>query len=326
MPQTVKVSAPAKLIILGEHSVIYDGGCLVTAVDARLYATLSRLENPVLEINAPNVNLEAWQRPLEDVLQKFPESNDSAFIESCVALFFETYPFEGGLSISTRTKFRREYGIGSSSAVVAAMLLGLATLFDVELTNEAILHMGIEAIQRVQNLGSGADLAAAIYGGTIYYINQAPRRVFPLEITELPLLIVYSGTKAETTNYVNQVADLKNRWPRIVSSMIDTMHVIVERGWLALDAQEWDQIGELMNIQHGLLHGLGVDTQALSSIVFAARNFGAVGAKLSGAGGGDCVIVLTTPETYQSIQAYLMAAGFEVLDLKVNAAGVRQEA
>jgi len=80
-----------------------------------------------------------------------------------------------------------------------------------------------------------------------------------------------------------------------------------------------------MNIQHGLLHALDVDTPALSNIVFAARAAGAYGAKLSGAGGGDCAIVLVDPAQKDAIAAKLRAAGHNVLDINVNADGVRLE-
>jgi mevalonate kinase len=328
----VVVSAPGKLFVLGEHAVIYNGTCIVTAVDSRLRMTLTQspsLHAPQLTITAPDVDLQAWRCGLQTLIEKSEFSGPSSFIESCVALCQHYFPEKFGdfdLTIETSSDFGATLGLGSSSATVAACLFGLAVLLDIDLDPFDLFELGVQAIQQVQTLGSGADLAAAIYGGTLYYINDpADRDVIPFDLNELPLLVVYSGTKAKTVSYVKEVAKLKDRWTDAISQIIETMLLLVENGRTRLDNQNWPDFGQLMNIQHGLLHALDVDTPALSNIVFAARAAGAYGAKLSGAGGGDCAIVLVDPAQKDAIAAKLRAAGHNVLDINVNADGVRLE-
>jgi mevalonate kinase len=325
MSTEITVSAPAKLFILGEHAVVFDGTCIVTAVDARLYVKLSHQTEPRLYIDAPDVGLVAFQRPLTDVIAGQPSTLESAFIESCVRVFHEKHPISTGIRIETYSEFKREYGIGSSSAVVAAALFGLAQLFEQDFTKEELLKMGVGAIQRVQSLGSGADLAAAIYGGTLYYVNHEPRRIELLAVRDLPLLVVYSGHKASTRRWVEAVGDLQHRWPMIVNPVVESMLAIVETGKAAILTQDWSQLGTLMNIQHGLLHALGVDTASLSQIVHFAREQGAYGAKLSGAGGGDCAIILCDPDHITDMRARLADTGYKTLELQANADGVRLE-
>ncbi len=322
----ITVSAPGKLFLLGEHAVVYDGKCLVTAVDSRLRMTLSRQNSATLTITAPDVGLDKWSAPLTTVVSKTDFSGPSAFIESCVALFYRQYPFAEGLQIETASDFGATLGLGSSSATVAAAVFGLASLLNVDLSRRQLFDMGVEAIQQVQHLGSGADLAAAIYGGTLYYSNQSPRDITPLDINDLPLLVVYSGAKAGTVSYVKQVRQLRDERPTIIQPIIATMLTIVDAGREALENHDWEHLGQLMNIQHGLLHGVGVDTLSLAEIVFAARDAGAMGAKLSGAGGGDCAIILCQPDQCISVRAALELAGKRVLDFKPNAAGVHLEA
>jgi mevalonate kinase len=146
-----------------------------------------------------------------------------------------------------------------------------------------------------------------------------------LETDQWPLLVIYSGDKAGTVSYVQQVRALWERWPEPIDSIIQAMLQIVAAGWQALQAGDYPALGQLMNMQHGLLHALGVDTPALASIVFAARQLGALGAKLSGAGGGDCAIALVAPSQYATIKEALRAEGRHVLDIQVNAPGVRRD-
>ncbi len=326
---SVTISAPGKLFLLGEHAVVYNGTCLVTAVDARLQITLNHHaetdQAPRLTINAPDVDLENWSVPLQKVIDRGGFSGPSAFIESSVSVFYRYHPFVSSLHVETRSDFGATLGLGSSSAIVAAMLYGLAKLFDVELSKEQLFEIGVEAIQQVQNLGSGADLAAAIYGGTLYYVNQQPRQFIPVEIESLPLVAVYTGEKAGTVNYVRQVRALRDQFPEIVGNVIDNILAAVESGKTCLENGEWDKFGQLMNIQHGLLHALGVDTIPLATTVLSAREAGAWGAKLSGAGGGDCAIVLVSEDQRLAVVEAVKTVGGEVLDIQVNAPGVRLE-
>ncbi|MBI5929001.1 MAG: hypothetical protein HY862_06815 [Chloroflexi bacterium] len=323
----VKVSAPGKLFLLGEHAIVYDGVCLITAVDSRLYMTLKAesAAHPTLTITAPAVGLENWRRPLAEITASTNFSGPASFITSCVALFHRHFPFDASLVIETASDFGATLGLGSSSATVATALFGLSALFGVNLSPRQLFDMGVEAIQQVQHLGSGADLAAAIFGGTLYYANHDPREITPLNIPALPLMVVYSGQKAGTVNYVRQVRELHDALPKIVPPIIELMLTIVEEGRPYLEKADWPHFGQLMNIQHGLLHAIGVDTTALADIVFRAREAGAYGAKLSGAGGGDCAIILISAAQHVTLADTLSTAGYQALPLSVNAPGVRLE-
>lgn len=323
----VKVSAPGKLFLLGEHAIVYDGVCLITAVDSRLYMTLESepAAHPTLTITAPAVGLDHWQQPLSEVVNANGFSGPASFIASCVALFHRQFPFDVSLKIETASDFAATLGLGSSSATVATALFGLSALFGVDLSRRQLFDMGVEAIQQVQQLGSGADLAAAIFGGTLYYANHHPRAIIPLTISTLPLMVVYSGQKAGTVNFVQQVRKLHDTLPNIIPPIIALMLTIVEEGRPYLENADWPNLGRLMNIQHGLLHAIGVDTAPLADIIFKARTAGVYGAKLSGAGGGDCAIILVPPTHHQRLSETLTDAGYQVLPLSVNAVGVRLE-
>ena len=327
---SIHVSAPAKLFILGEHAVVYDGRSIVSAVDARLHVTIqttSPSSQPAVTIDAPDVGLYGWQTPLADILSKTQFEGESRFLEATLAAFQQHTPLNADIAISTHMDFDRELGLGSSSATVAATLFALSQLFAPQLSNMQLFNTGLQAILMAQGkIGSGADLAAAIYGGTIYYVNQEPRQITALDIEKLPIVAVYSGQKAGTTSYVRQVKKLHDQHPTIINNIIQNMLTIVDAGKDAILQKDWPKLGRLMHIQHGLLHALGVDTSALVEVIFAAKAAGSDGAKLSGAGGGDCAIVLaSTPSQREKLAAQLQTIDREILPYTLHANGVRVE-
>lgn len=324
----VHVSAPGKLMLLGEHAVVHHRSCLVTAMDTRLHMTLTLTDSgdQALVIHAPDVGVEHVRRPLAEVFANDePLARGTRFIERAVAIFGARFGLNRGLHITTRSDFASTFGLGSSSATVACTLYGLSRLFGISLSRRELFDLGLDAVLQVQRTGSGFDLAATIYGGTLYYANVPPREIVPLDVPDLPLVVAYTGIKADTTTYVKRVNGRFERWSGAMTGIFDTMQQVVLAGRYALEARDWVRLGELMDIQHGLAHAIGVDTPETVALVFAARDAGAHGAKLSGAGGGDCIIALVSPEKRAAVETALQAAGGEIVRIVSHAQGVRLE-
>jgi mevalonate kinase len=193
------------------------------------------------------------------------------------------------------------------------------------LDKKKIFEMAYAAVLDVQGKGSGFDVAAAVYGGTVYYQNGG-EIVRPLEFGELPIVIGFSGEKVSTTNYIEHVRQLRDKHPALVNKIFELMGDIVIRAETEFEAQNWENIGDLANINQGLVDGLGVSTAKLNNLIFAARDNGALGAKLSGAGGGDCMFGVVSPDNIGSVRNGIEEAGGSVVGLPVHADGVRIEA
>jgi mevalonate kinase len=322
----IHVSAPGKLMLLGEHAVVYRRSCLVTAMNARLHMSLRPSGDDTFSIRAPAVGIEYVRGTIAN-----PFAGGQAlawgtrFIESSLAVFRERFGLDRGVQIETRSDFSSRLGLGSSSATVACTLFGLANLYQIDLTPRHLFDLGLNAIFRVQQTGSGFDLAAAIYGGTLLYDNGEPRRITQLDVPDLPLVVAYTGVKADTPTVVRRVADLLNTWPAAVNGIFDTMAQLVSDGRVALEHAQWERLGQLMDIQHGLTHAIGVDTPETVALVFRARAAGAYGAKLSGAGGGDCLIALVPDHHRAAVEATLEAGGGQIVRVPPDAPGVRLE-
>ncbi len=315
-------------MLLGEHAVVHHRACLVTAMDARLHMTVSLTGSgdDTFTIDAPDIGVINAQRALKHAFADGqPLTRGTRFIESALAVFHHCYGLSQGLHIATRSDFANTKGLGSSSATVACTLFALSQLFDRALTPRQMFDLGLEAVLNVQQTGSGFDLAAAIYGGTLYYENSGARMIAPLDASELPLVVAYSGVKADTASYVHRVTERLATWTTAMNSIFDTMDVLVHDGRTAIQTGEWKRLGELFDIQHGLAHAAGVDTPETAALVFAARKAGAYGAKLSGAGGGDCIIALAPANRRQSVEAALQTTGGEIVPVAPHAPGVRLE-
>jgi mevalonate kinase len=278
-------------------------------------------------IRAPDVGIEHIEGRIAGALAGGQAlARGTRFIESALAVFREQFGLARGVHITTSSDFSSRLGLGSSSATVACTLFGLARLLDVDLTPRHLFDLGWQAIFHVQQTGSGFDLAAAIYGGTLYYANTHPREIIPLDMPTLPLLVAYTGVKADTPTYVNRVAGRLARFPDAMNGIFDVMAGLVAEGRAALEQSDWARLGQLMDMQHGLAHALGVDTPETAALVFSARQAGAYGAKLSGAGGGDCIIILAPDDKRSAVREALQATGGELIDVLPHAAGVREEA
>lgn len=321
--KTITVSAPGKLMLLGDHAVVYNRPCLVTAVDQRMRATVTLTDEPELLINAPDVSVHQYKRDMKSLgVDDIPKG--AKFVEIAVKNFIQEFPLPGGVTVETKSEFSSTVGFGSSSASTVCVLKALCELTGNEMDSKALFKLAYKTVIDIQGVGSGFDIAAAICGGILYFVGGG-KVIDPIITTTVPLIVGYSGTKADTPTIVKQVAEKIKMHSAIYENLFDTSTACVEEGRKALVTGDFVKFGEMMNISEGLLAGLGVETNKLATMNYAARSAGAYGAKLSGAGGGDCMIAIVPYEKSNEIENAITKAGGEVIPVKTNARGVHVE-
>jgi mevalonate kinase len=310
-------------MLFGEHAVVHDRSCIVTAVDQRLQVSVELLEQKqVNQLSAPEVGVELFEFTKDTSRDLIPKG--ALFVVRAYQLLAQKYQIPTGLKISTKTDFSSKFGFGSSSAVTVGITKALVELIGEKVTNEELFQLSYQTVLDVQGLGSGFDLASAIWGGTIYF-ETGGKRIEPLLLDTLPLIVGYTGVKADTVQLVQQVGKLHGRQTQIVERLFDVIQLIVLQAKEDILQQNWHAVGELMNVNQGVLESLGVNSLLLSKLIYDARNSGAVGAKLSGAGGGDCMLALSMPAQREKIEKSIVSAGGEVLHVQLHAPGVRLE-
>ena len=303
----LKVSAPGKLLLFGEHAVVYGQPCIVTAVDQRLEVNIEKTEDGKISIDAPQVK-------------------NTSFVEEAIRQAVEKWGIKhNGLKINTKSTFSGVYGFGSSAASIVATLKALVTLFNIKVDKKELFDLAYVVTLKIQGLGSGFDVASSIYGGTIYFLSGG-KTIEPLEISTMPLIVAYSGVKSNTVEMVKMVSDKRNTYPEKVDRIFQAIGKIVDEGKERILEGDWERVGKLMDFNQEYLRDLGVSTQKLEDLISAAKKAGAYGAKLSGAGGGDCMMCLAPDGKEEAIKEALKKIGGEVIDVNSSAEGVRIEA
>jgi len=323
MNKKITVSAPGKLMLFGEHAVVYNHSCLVTAVSQRMRTIVEILETPSFVLNAPDVKISNYEKLIKNV-GKGEIPKGAMFIEIAVKNFKARYGLKKGIKITTKSEFSSLFGFGSSSASTVCVLKALAELFGKKLSNKQLFDLAYKTVLDIQGRGSGFDIAAAIYGGTLYF-QTGGKTIKLLKLKSLPLLVYYSGIKADTVLLMNQVKNLSQKFPAQIETIYNGIGEIIPLAQKMLVKNDWLAAGELMNINQGYLSALGVSTQKLSDMIYAVRENGGYGAKLSGAGGGDCIIGFAPQAKLTTIKKAVEKAGGKVINVKTNAEGVRIE-
>lgn len=301
----IRVSAPGKLMLMGDHAVVYGFPCIVTAVDKRLYVEAEIINNKEDEIITPQVK-------------------ESRFVLETIADFKEKFKLKKSVKIVTKGDFSHNVGLGSSSAVTVATFSALSSLFNVSLSKRQIFELSYKVNLKIQGLGSGFDIAAATYGGTLYFVTGG-KAIEPLNIDLLPLVVGYSGVKADTPFYVRRVAETFKNRKNEMKLIFEKIAKLVESAKKSLREKNLKKLGRYMTDNHKLLQQLKVSIPKLDEMVEAAVKAGAYGAKLSGAGGGDCMIALVSEDKRKTVEKAIEEVGGEIINVENNAEGARIE-
>ncbi|MBI2029274.1 mevalonate kinase [Candidatus Gottesmanbacteria bacterium] len=303
--QKIKVSAPGKLLLFGDHAVVYGYPCIVTAMDTRMYVTVEFINGNNDQVIAPQVK-------------------ETKFVIETLNLFKKKFNINSSVKVTTNGDFSHRVGLGSSSAVTVALVEGLSKLFNINLSKGEIFKLSYQIVLNIQKVGSGFDVAAATYGGIIYYIKGG-KKIEKIKSSRLPLVVGYSGVKADTPTLINKVRQEYNKSRAKLDSLFKQMTLIVDKASISLKNKDYQQLGLLMTKNHNLLQKLGVSTPLLDKMCKSAISNGAWGAKLSGAGGGDCMIALVNEDRKKSVEKAITESGGEIINVKTNAEGVRTE-
>jgi mevalonate kinase len=302
----IRVSAPGKMLLMGDHAVVYGRSCLVTAMDTRLTVTIESLTENDIEIVAPQVS-------------------NTTFISRSIAVAEAAWGVScSGLKITTQSMFSSQYGLGSSSAVTVATIVALSKFLKRNDTLNELFLLSRQVVLDVQGAGSGFDVAAALMGGTLLYEKTTPT-LSPVSVDTMPLVIGYTGVKADTTMLVGDVAHKREQEQGKVDRIFDAIELLVQEAKSRMEQKEWDRVGKLFDFNQEYLRDLGVSSEKLESLIFAAKHAGAWGAKLSGAGGGDCMIALVPDDRRIAVEEAIVGAGGEIVSVAPHAEGVRVE-
>jgi mevalonate kinase len=323
----VVASAPAKIILLGEHFVVYGEPAVVLAIDRRAYAEAQCRSDKRLYLRSMNLNLAGYfengtfrieQGDAREARSKFEP------IRLAVERVLEKHGKSVGLDIEINSTVPVAAGLGSSAAVATAVTAAVGALLNVKMSKENVFRIAYEAEKIVHGTPSGIDPAISTFGGTLLF--QMDTGFKPLDVKiDIPLVIGDTGVERSTRVQVSKVREIKEKYPQVMGPVLSAAREIVLRAIDALKENDLETLGDLMNINHALLYGVGVSDESLEWLINAARKAGALGAKLTGAGGGGCMIALARNERLEQVSEAIQKNGGRPFMAKKTDEGVKIE-
>lgn len=289
-------SAFGKVILLGEHAVVYGYPALAGAIDCPLRAHFSPAP-PGIPIDSADLRLRvpSWQldvtRASDHIVAAALDALVRAVDEHADASTDSVGPLLGCIDIDT--ELPAAAGLGSSAAlsVALARLLWHVLLPDRPAPTDSQVEAIAERAERCfHNNPSGVDVALATRGGVGVFVRGQGLR--PLAAPALPLAVGLSGQARRTADLVARVARARSEDSEGTDRLLAILGQAAEAGQDALVRGDLDALGALANRAHDTLAQLGLSTDILDRLVGDARAHGAPGAKLTGAGGGGAVIAL----------------------------------
>jgi mevalonate kinase len=227
------------------------------------------------------------------------------------------------LSVKVESDIPPAAGLGSSAAIVVATMAALNQYMDMGLSKDDIAFQAHKIEKNVQlGLASPMDTALATYGGYL----QVGSEVRKVDLPELTMVVGYTERSHDTRSEVQKVQGMLQLYPDIMGPIFNAIGAISTRAIPLVREGKLEELGQLMNMNHGLLEAIGVGTRELSDLVYAARGAGqALGAKLTGAGGGGCMIALPKKEGYSAVAVAIRQAHGRAFLVKTGCEGVRLE-
>ncbi len=303
MPAT-SASAPGKVILFGEHAVVYGQPAIavpVNQVSAKAIITPLIAASPAaIQIEAPAIGLDA---NLDELSADDPIA--VALAGAFAALSVEQPP---AFKLRISSTIPVAAGLGSGAAVSVAIIRAVAGFLGRSLADKAVSDIAYEVEKLHHGTPSGIDNIVVTYGKPVYFIKN--RQLDTLRVgAPFSLVIGDTGISSPTRE---AVGDLRTDWqadPKTYDSLFAAVGEVVQQARAAIESGATGALGPLLDANHGHLQAMGVSSPELDVLVAAARASGALGAKLSGGGRGGNMIALVEEPDADTVALALQSAG-----------------
>jgi mevalonate kinase len=296
-----KSFAPGKIILFGEHAVVYGRPALAVPVtQVRAEVEISNSSRAGIWLEAPDINLQSE-------LNTLPSDHPIGSVIHNFLFLARITPFPN-LEIKISSTIPVASGLGSGAAVTVALTRALATHLNHSMIDEEVNAFAYEIEKLYHGTPSGIDNTVVTYARPVYFVKGQLMEMFKVG-RSFTIVIADTGISAPTKEAVGDVRRLwmnhRSRW----ESVFDKIGEISFTARRAIEAGKYELLGELMNENHTLLQKITVSSAELDQLVEAARRAGARGAKLSGGGRGGNMIALVEPDFAEVVSISLKEAG-----------------
>ncbi len=286
-------SAPGKVILFGEHAVVFGQPAIASTIDRGIRVAVSRRDGqddgPILRSSSAMLPLRSKPDPDGEGPERLRQAL-TVLRSLCGDRVRElTFSVDGAIPAGA--------GLGSSAALAVALVRGIHQFYGEPIDDDALIDRAFAVEKVFHGNPSGVDHTTIVTGGVVAYTRAGDDGArATVEKLTLPravnLVIGVAGPHAGTANAVAALRDRARRHPEHYGRIYDAIGALSRAARAHLEKGEFAAVGELMDVNQGYLNALGVSTPAIEALCAIARERGALGAKLSGAGGGGAVIAL----------------------------------
>lgn len=303
-------TADGKVILLGEHAAVYDRHVLALPIQSAITATVYSRGNAETLLAVPD-----WDLYLEWVPGLATQNTAAAVVERITKNFgVITESFE----VRVESRIPAAMGLGASAAFAVAVIRAFDDFLDRGLSNAEINELAFECERLAHGTPSGIDNNIATFGQPVLFSRSARTRTKPFTLANSPPLVVASSAiRGNTRDMIAGVRDRYDENTALYNTLFDEMDEMSVAGAVALRNGDWRQLGALMNVCQGYLNAIQVSTPELETMISIARDAGALGAKLTGAGGGGSVVALC-PDKVADVARALERAGYRIIPLELD--------
>lgn len=307
-------SAPGKIILFGEHFVVYGGKAILCAINKRITVTAKAIPENKISIKSSIGNLVlAPKRPLTDVdiqLRPFYYLADK---------MIQKYDEKSGMEITIDSEIPVGVGLGSSSACCVAAAAAISGVFTKK-SKEEILQMAIEAEKTMFPNTSGADCTVCTFGGIMQYDKQTGHSKIDSE-PRFHLVIANSKIEHSTKEVVSTVNQFKEKNEERFSKICNEENNLIDDVLVCLKKNDLKGIGIDIIKNQEYLELIGVSNEKLRSMIELA-NKSSFGAKITGAGVGGCIFALTDETNMEDTIQQLKENNYECFSVKIDFKGL----
>ena len=300
-------AACGKIILLGEHAVVYGRPAIALPIPLAVEAAIRKGGEAV------NVVIPRW-----GVEQKVRVTNPG--FTGIIAQMLEQLGLDKeNMTIEVFPHIPRAMGLGGSSALAVAIIRAIDHAYKLDLKDGRINELAFECEKAAHGTPSGVDNTVATYGSPLYYQRRDEQPLFStLKLGQpLELVIGMTGKESLTADTVAKVRASWRQYPERYETIFDQIGHLTVSASDAVKSGQLNELGELMNLCHGYLNALQLSTPELEEMIHVARQNGAVGAKLTGGGGGGSMIALC-PDSSGPVKTAIESAGYRTLAITLD--------
>ncbi len=309
-----KASAPGKVILFGEHFVVYGVKAILCAINKRVTVTAEEIDERkifiqsnigdlVLEPNKPISETSSPLKPFYYLADKMLQAQNEIM----------------GIKIIVESDIPLGVGLGSSSACCVAGAAAISRLFT-EPTKEEILELAIAAEKTIFQNTSGADCTVCTYGGIIEYDKKNGFAKIESE-PNFHLIVANSNIEHSTESIVSGVKKFKEENEMEFAKLCDNESKLVEDVLKLLESNNTKELGKKIIQNQEYLETIGISNEKLRNMIQIGQK-SSFGAKITGAGGGGCIFALTDESNLEASINQFKEKNYECFSVKIDFEGL----